>query len=178
MPSNPPISRNPDEIRTLVLQVYKEVWDEFNKWKPENCQQQLLLLQKPLPPPAVAEDALIESLNLRDGEPGEVEVIYICETEDDIPLNPGGSTVVMCDTVSLELPKLPTGEDFDKHPCYEFCTPAVQSIANRVGSAAEAEVETVPFVPYADDPKFNVKSYLSNYKNFAWEQLVDPDGMQ
>src|ERR1700761_9534486 len=83
VPSDLPMNRDPTESRALALQVYKEVWDEFNKWKVENCEQQLLLLQKPLPPPAAAEDALLEASNLRDGgEPGEVEIIYICESED------------------------------------------------------------------------------------------------
>src|SRR6266702_568251 len=88
MPPDPPMSRDPDESRALTFRVYKEVWDEFNKWKVENCEQQLLLLQKPLPPPAAAEDALLEASNLREGEPGEVEIIYLCESDDEILLLP------------------------------------------------------------------------------------------
>src|SRR6266702_11697 len=175
MPPDPPMSRDPDESRALTFRVYKEVWDEFNKWKVENCEQQLLLLQKPLPPPAAAEDALLEASNLREGEPGEVEIIYLCESEDEIPLHPGGSTVLMCETVHLELPT-----DFAPHPRYESCTPAVQSIAFRLSSHAEDALLILPFVPYADDPTFDAKAYLEMYagKRFAWEELGDPDGMQ
>ena len=174
MPSDLPTSRDPDECRALAFQVYKEVWDEFNKWKVENCEQQLLLLQKPLPPPAVAEHTLLEEFNFRDGsEPGEVEIIYLCNSEDDIPLSPGGSTVLMCETVHLELPP-----DFAPHPRYEFCTPSVQSIAPRPGSVAWAELDTLPFVPYADDPTFDAKEFLGMFTWFAWESLGDPDGMQ
>jgi hypothetical protein len=174
MPSDSPMGRDPDECRALALHVYKEVWDEFNKWKVENCKQQLLLLQKPLPPPTVVEETLLEEFNLRDGsEPGEVEIIYLCESEDDIPLNPGGSTVLMCETVHLKLPL-----NFAPHPPYEFCTPSVQSIAIRPGSAAEFELDVLPFVPYADDPNFGAKAYLREFKWFGWESLVDPDGMQ
>ena len=172
MPSDLPISRDPDESRALALQVYKEVWDEFNKWKVEYCKQRLLLLQKPLPPPAATETALLEVANLRDGGvPGEVEIIYICDSEDDIPLRPGGSTVLMCETVHLELP-----EDFEPHPRYESCTPAVQSIAFRPGSDAENELDVLPFVPYADDPTFDAKAYLAQFRYFGWEDLGDPDG--
>ncbi|KAH9164584.1 hypothetical protein EDB89DRAFT_2016838 [Lactarius sanguifluus] len=165
-----PTSRDPEESRALALQVYKEVWDEFNKWKQENCKQQLLLLQKPLPPPAAAEDALLEASNLRDGEPGEVEIIYLCDSEDDIPLHPGGSTVLMCETVHLELPT-----EFTPHPRYESCTPAVQSIALRPGSGAEYELDVLPFVPYADDPTFDAKAYLGTFEWFGWMDLGDPD---
>ncbi|KAH9059795.1 hypothetical protein EDB87DRAFT_1562822 [Lactarius vividus] len=170
MSPDPSKSRDPEENRALGFQVYKEVWDEFNKWKPENCKQQLLLLQKPLPPPAVVEDALLEASNLRDGEPGEVEIIYLCDSEDDIPLHPGGSTVLMCETIHLELPT-----DFTPHPRYESCTPAVQSIAFRPGSSAEDELDILPFVPYADDPTFDAKGYLGTFEWFAWEHLGDPD---
>ena len=174
MPSDLPMSRDPAESRALALKVYKEVWDEFNKWKVENCEQQLLLLQKPLPPPAAVEDALLEASNLREGgEPGEVEIIYVCESEDDIPLHPGGSTVLMCETVHLELPP-----DFEPHPRYESCTPAVQSIALRSGSAADNDLVNLPFVPYADDPTFEAKKYLRNFETFAWEELGNPDGVQ
>jgi histone-lysine N-methyltransferase EZH2 len=170
MPSEAPMSRDPDETRALVFGVYREVWDEFNKWKVENSEQQLLLLQKPLPPPGAAEDALLEASDLREGEPGEVEIIYLCESEDDTPLHPGGSTVLMCETVHLELPP-----DFAPHPRYESCTPAVQSIAFRPGSSAEDELDILPFVPYADDPTFDVEGYLGMFKYFAWEYLGDPD---
>jgi hypothetical protein len=176
IPPDLPISRDPDESRALTLQVYKEVWDEFNKWKVEYCKQRLLLLQKPLPPPAAAETALLEASNLRDGgEPGEVEIIYICDSEDDIPLHPGGSTVLTCETVHLKLPKL-RNKLFAPHPRYESCTPAVQSIAFRPGSAAEEELDILPFVPYADDPTFDAKVYLGQWKYFGWENLGDPDG--
>ena len=173
MPSELLMNRDPDETRALVLGVYKEVWDEFNKWKVENCEQQLLLLQKPLPPPGAADDALLEASDLRDGEPGEVEIIYLCDSEDDIPLHPGGSTVLMCETDHLELPP-----DFAPHPRYESCTPAVQSIAIRPGSSAENDLDVLPFIPYADDPTFDVKAYLGMFEFFAWEHLGDPDGMQ
>ncbi|KAI9444047.1 hypothetical protein H4582DRAFT_2190030 [Lactarius indigo] len=170
MPPDSPPGRDPDESRALAFQVYKEVWDEFNKWKVENCKQQLLLLQKPLPPPTAAEDALLETSNLRDGEPGEVEIIYLCDSEDDIPLHSGGSTVLMCETTHLELPT-----DFEPHPRYESCAPAVQSIAFRPGSDAENELDVLPFVPYADDPTFDAKAYLETFSWFGWENLEDPD---
>ncbi|KAI9444046.1 hypothetical protein H4582DRAFT_2095391 [Lactarius indigo] len=170
MPPDLSLTRDPDESRALAFQVYKEVWDEFNKWKVENCKQQLLLLQKPLPPPAAAEDALLEVSNLRDGEPGEVEIIYLCDSEDDIPHHPGGSTVLMCETVHLELPT-----DFTPHPRYESCTPAVQSMVLHVGSAAGEELVILPFVPYADDPTFDAEAYLGVHNRFAWEELGDPD---
>ncbi|KAH9047475.1 hypothetical protein EDB83DRAFT_1463014 [Lactarius deliciosus] len=170
MPPDPPTNRDPDESRALAFQVYKEVWDEFNKWKQENCKQQLLLLQKPLPPRTAAEDALLEASTLRDGEPGEVEIIYLCDSEDDVPLHPGGSTVLMCETVHLEPPS-----DFAPHPRYESCTPAVQSILLRPGSVAEEELTILPFVPYADDPTFDAKGYLGVHERFAWVELGDPD---
>ena len=172
MPSEEPMSRDPKEIRALSFQVYKEVWDEFNKWKVENSDQQLLLLQRPLPPPGAAEDALLEAFDLRDGEPGEVEIIYLCESEDDIPLHPGGATVLMCETVHLELPP-----NFAPHPRYESCTPAVQSIAPRPG-AEQNEHIILPFAPYADDPTFDAKAYFRLFERFSWEELGDPDGMQ
>jgi hypothetical protein len=172
MPSEAPMSRDPAETRALAFGVYREVWDEFNKWKVENSERQLLLLQKPLPPPGAAEDALLEAFDMRDREPGEVEIVYLCDSEDDIPHHPDGSTVLMCETVHLQLPP-----DFAPHPRYESCTPAVQSIKFRPGSAAEDEIDVLPFVPYTDDPTFDTKAYLGLFSFFAWEYLGDPDSM-
>jgi hypothetical protein len=155
------------ENRTLAFLVYREVWDEFNKWKLEDCKRQLRLLEQPLPPPNIAEAAhKMASAFLTDGdESGDVEIIYICDTDDDIPLDVGGATVLTCETVSLKLPP-----DFAPHPPYESCTPAVQTIALRENE------EQLPFIPYADDPTWDIGMYLSQYEAFAWENLVDPDG--
>jgi hypothetical protein len=158
------------EKRALALRVYKEVWDEFNKWKAEDCKQQLLLLQKPLPPPEVAQASSSVASALRRSEPGDVEVIYLCDSKDDVPLDPGGATVLMCKTIPLKLPT-----DFAPHPRYESCTPSVQTVGLRLECAAHDEIETAPFVPYADNPAFNAKAYLNQFRRFAWEELVDPD---
>jgi hypothetical protein len=161
-----------EENRSLAFRVYEEVWNEFNKWKAEDCKQQLRLLQKPLPPPEVAQDARRMASIFRTGEPGDVEIIYVCDTEDDIPLDSNGATVLTCNTIHIKLP----GDVNEPHPRYEFCTPSVQSISFRVETAACDELETMPFVPYADDPTFNAREYLRQYRQFAWESLGDPDG--
>ena len=161
-----------EENRALAFRVYEDVWNEFNKWKSEDCKQQLHLLQKPLPPREVVEATRKMTSAFRMGEPGDVEIIYLCDTEDDIPLEAGGATVLTCKTVPLKPPN-----NFNKpHPRYEFCTPSVQSITLHVESAASDELEVMPFVPYADDPTFNARSYLRQYVHFAWEYLADPDG--
>lgn len=165
------------ENRTLAFLIYKEVWDEFNKWKVEDCKQQLRLLEKPLPPSNVAEStkrlASAFRTDLDGSEPGDVEIIYICDTEDDIPLDMSSATVLTCKDVSLKLPP-----DFKPHPPYEACTASVQTIAPREGSAAYEEAVTAPFVPYADsdDPNWNIRMYLKQFEGFAWERLTDPDG--
>ena len=159
------------ENRELAFLVYEEVWDEFNRWKAEDCRQQLRLLQKPLPPPNVAEAARMMALTFRTGDPDDVETIYLCDTDDDVPLDPGGATVLTCKNVLLEFQEPVT----EPHPRYEFCTTSVQSIAFRIESVATDEFETVPFVPYADDPTFNALRYLGQFEFFAWEHLVDPD---
>ncbi|KAI0302826.1 hypothetical protein B0F90DRAFT_1667436 [Multifurca ochricompacta] len=159
-----------DENRALAFRVYKEVWDEFNKWKVEDCKQQLLLLRRPLPPSEATESASLAASELRPGEPGDVEIIYLCDSEDDVPLDADGANVLTCKRVSLKLPP-----DFEPHPRYEACTPALQTVALRPGSAACDELDAAPFVPYADDPTFNAKEYLREFKRFAWEELVDPD---
>jgi histone-lysine N-methyltransferase EZH2 len=161
-----------EKNRALAFRVYEEVWNEFNKWKAEDCKQQLRLLQRPLPPPEVAQAAQRMTSVFRTGGPGDVETIYLCDTEDDIPLDSGGATVLTCNTVPLKLPEKVN----EPHPRYEFCTPSVQSISFHVESAAWDELETVPFVPYADDPTFNARGYLRQYAQFAWEYLGDPDG--
>ncbi|KAH9974853.1 hypothetical protein BJV74DRAFT_183098 [Russula compacta] len=159
-----------DDNRTLAFQIYKEVWNEFNKWKVEDCKQQLLLLQKPLPPPEAAEAAMNMASTFRTGESGDVEVIYLCDTEDDVPLDAGGTTVLTCESTVLELPP-----DFAPHPRYESCTPSMQTISLRMDSMAYEEVIIAPFVPYADDPTFDTKGYLNQFNSYAWEHLVDPD---
>jgi histone-lysine N-methyltransferase EZH2 len=166
-----------EQNRTLVFLVYKEVWDEFYKWKVEDCKQQLRLLEQPLPPQSVAEStkrlASAFRTDLDSSEPGEIEIIYICDTEDDIPLDIINATVLTCEDVSLRLPP-----NFKPHPRYESCTASVQTIALREASAAYEEAIIAPFVPYADsdDPNWNIRSYLEQFDSFAWERLVDPDG--
>jgi len=163
--------------RTLAFLVYKEVWDEFYKWKVEDCKQQLRLLEQPLPPPNVAESTKGSvsafRTDLDGGEPGDVEIIYICDAEDDIPLDMSGATVLTCEGVSLKLPP-----DFKPHPPYESCTTSVQTIALRETSAVYEEAGIAPFIPYADsdDPDWNVGLYLRQFEAFAWEGLADPDG--
>lgn len=164
------------ENRTLAFTVYREVWNEFNQWKVENCKEELRQLKQPLPPPHVAESAkrLASDFHtdLDGSEPGDVEIIYICDMEDDIPLDMRSATVLACEDVSLELPP-----DFEPHPPYESCTASVQTIALRVGSGAYEEAITAPFVPYADsdDPNWNIRMYLHQFDGFAWEKLADPD---
>jgi hypothetical protein len=104
-------------------------------------------------------------------EPGDVEIIYICDTDDDIPLDMKNATVLTCEDVSLKLPP-----DFEPHPPYESCTPSVQTIAPRMGSAPYEEFSIAPYIPYADDPNWNVRTYLHPFEKFAWETLADPDG--
>ena len=163
------------ENRTLAFLVYKEVWNEFNKWKVEDCKQQLRLLEQPLPPPSVAESKRLASAfrtYLDSSEFGDVETIYICDMEDDIPLDMSNATVLTCKAVSLNFPP-----DFKPHPPYESCTASVQTIAFREGSAASEELGIASFVPYADsdDPNWNVRKYLQPFEGFAWERLADPD---
>lgn len=165
------------ENRTLAFIVYKEVWDEFYKWKVDDCKQQLRLLEQPLPPPNVVESTKrlgsAFRTDLDSSEPGDVEIIYICDTEDDVPFDTSSTTVLMCEGVSLKLPP-----DFKPHPPYESCTPSVQTIAFRQGSAAYEDLWISPFVPYADsdDPNWNIKTYLQQFEGYAWERLADPDG--
>jgi histone-lysine N-methyltransferase EZH2 len=158
------------ENRAFAFLVYKEVWDEFNKWKVEDCKRQLRLLEQPLPPQNVSEAAKEMASAFRTDGDGhdDVEIIYICDTEDDVPLDVGGATVLTCKAVSLEIPP-----DFEPHPPYEACTPSVQSIAIR---EAYDMHETVYFVPYADDPTWDARDYLNQFAIFAWEKLADPDG--
>ena len=168
-----------EQNRTLVYSIYKEVWDEFCKWKVEDCKQWLRLLEQPLPPQNVAEStkrlASAFRTNLDSNEPGEIEIIYICDKEDDIPLDMRSAAVLVCEDVSL---KFPPG--FKPHPPYESCTASVQTIALREGSAAWEEADIAPFVPYADsdDPNWNIRRYLEQFEIFAWEWLADPDSMQ
>jgi histone-lysine N-methyltransferase EZH2 len=156
----------------LAFRIYEEVWDEFNRWKAEDCRQQLRLLQRPLPPPNVAQAARMMASTLRTGDPDDVETIFLCDTDDDIPFDAGDATVLTCENVLLRFQEPVT----EPHPRYEFCTPSVQSVAFRIESVACDELETVPFVPYADHPDFDARNYLAQFKFFAWEHLADPDG--
>jgi len=164
------------ENRTLAFSVYKEVWDEFNKWKVEDCKQQLRLLEQPLPPQNIAESTKRLASAFRtdsDGsEPGDVEIIYICDTEDedDIPVNMSSATVLTYEDVFLKLPP-----DFKPHPPYESCTASVQTIALREANAVFEENGIAPFIPYADGLNWNVRMYLNQFESFAWERLADPD---
>ncbi|KAH9965543.1 hypothetical protein BGW80DRAFT_755949 [Lactifluus volemus] len=138
-----------EQNRTLAFRVYKAVWDEFNKWKVEDCRQHLLSLQNPLPPPEVAK-----------------ATSRVASTVCSTSLVTSKSFTSATRTMTSRL---------TPHPRYESCTPSVQTIALRVGSVAHKEFDEAPFVPYANDPTFDAKRYLGQFEQFAWENLVDPD---
>jgi hypothetical protein len=59
---------------------------------------------------------------------------------------------------------------FPALPAHEYCTPITRNLF--LGD----DPHDLPFIPFADDPTFDLARYLEEYKTFSWrESAVDPD---
>ena len=155
------ISRDQSGIRDIAVTVYREVWDEFYTWEPDHCQQTISYLAldayQSSPVPDLSPETVSTALDLH----------YAVEATLNIRMD-YLILVFYCFDVGLS--------DFRPYPAFEFCTPASKSIARNANDPDDAH--EVPFIPYADDPKFPIHEYLTDFPLLGWQlrsNCQDPD---
>ncbi|KAG1731608.1 SET domain-containing protein [Suillus paluster] len=162
-----PRSSESIKLRELGLQIYKEVWKEFYKWEPRECQRVIdSFAGRRVPGAQQKYNKMIDQLfdpALQDSEMQE---------------NPNRSSLIVTQydadgrgiSYPLEVVEISVDPTFESHPPYESCPPINQSI-----KPGRQLSDKVLFIPYADDEDFPVDEYLEPFPCFAWEEDFDPD---
>ncbi|KAG6819847.1 hypothetical protein H0H93_008050 [Arthromyces matolae] len=149
----------------VALQVYKETWDAFYRWEEEYCRKLIQDCHRPTSNMSHAREDDMDSpaLEFQFKPPFKENVEYFTVEDFDSSGNSVRYSTMTC-LVKLE------GRQ-DGSPPYEFCTLASRSVRE-----VNVHAGSLPFLPYADDIKFNVDSYLSLFESFSWQtDFPDPD---
>lgn len=180
------VSPEPPDTRTIVLDVYQEVWDEYRKWK---YHWSALLVRdlrhvdvsESAPASASLEGELVDSSS--DGDDGydfsrasaPSNITFVCATPVNAQAGPSTTITTMShkilDTATTRLPP-----DTDTDPVYESYQPTNVNISVSVPKARDYMPD---FIPYADEEGFDQEKYLEQFGGgSAWEeeQMEDPDG--
>ena len=157
------IDEQPEELdfaqkRSYAEEVYRGVYTEFFAWEQEECRRTIISLRttnsKMLLPPRVSTSYHPSQVTTVLGS----EKFYFDDLVDD-----NNSYQASCITIEAAR--------WSPCPRYFSCTPISQSTQRDV-----VQDYMLPFVPFADDPKFEVVNYLENFSKFAWqEEFNDPD---
>lgn len=179
--------------RTFAQQLYKDVWDEFFTWEVQNNQHSIsglaatasiesrdfVLSQADLvadwdPTVIIWRGSYRSDLSVQarpqaamDDEPAETWAISDYSTDGRVV----DSVIVKPMTKNFRFHSMA----LPPHPRYHAC-----SLASRSVLVPERwdSIKVTAFIPYADDPDFNVLTYLDWYDSFAWQtEFSDPDGL-
>ena len=153
---------DPEEATAFILSVYSDVWKDYFEWDRNFSVSQLDKLCN--------EDVL--------GCSDDYTIESLCETVDFTSCWQSQSTLgtgvrIDCNgdlsesswQLAIVAPSLP---EFSP---YEYCNPLVRN--EFLGD----DPEPMPFVPFPDEPDFNLTDYQNLYKSFAWKmEASEPDG--
>jgi len=148
-------------LRDIAVIVYREVWDEFYAWEPDHCQQTISSL---------APDAY-QSSPVPDLSPETVSTALDLYHAVEATLNIRKTYLILV-FYYFDVGLL----GFRPYPDFEFCTPASKSIARNANDPDDAH--EVPFIPYADNPEFPIREYLTEFPFLGWQlrsNCQDPD---
>jgi len=150
---------HPPEIE--VKRIYQEVWDEFYAWEQDYCRQTLRGLAKtPKRQNVIPEHSdaqtIISSVPTTSLDPDCTRVTIFSLDGDFQTENQSCPTYVF-----------PTMEAIKP---YEACTFSHKNLY-----IADEDCEKIPFVPFADNPRFPVGEYMNIYEDIGWETQKDPD---
>ena len=156
------------DIRDVVSQVYKSVWDDFSVWEQEHCRQTLQSLSRPIRPhiypllisSGQSHPALKEPRSTHDAPS------TVVESFDDSDMEKGSTSTVLVTVYTIS-------KDQMLQPfSYEACTPISRNLM--IGD----DSDFLPFIPNSDDPTYDYTYDIDEHKFFAWHQLNnnrDPD---
>lgn len=166
---------SPELLEDLVESVYAEVWDSFYECDVQYCQEAIGSL-------AVNGPASRMAQSLNCGEDLEDKVSDVLDGFQNMKINTRSSNPAFSIT-EFGSGKAHTSSVFAEEialqgsvACsepYEAFTPCLQSI--HVGD----DSDSLPFIPCADEPMFNIDEYTDFYGSLSWQGHLfrDPDRM-
>ncbi|KAF9262759.1 hypothetical protein L218DRAFT_1000321 [Marasmius fiardii PR-910] len=147
----------PTDTSTLVKSTFKDAWCRFHEWNYEDTRKTIELLRAPIVRrrrhPLFEDDISPAAGSSELDEPGEHSVSVVRFGE--------GATVTSASMV-VQTVEVHESMSCFSTPAYESCPPISRNIM--VGDDPNA----LPFLPFADDPKFNWKDYADQHKKCAW----------
>ncbi|KDQ53743.1 hypothetical protein JAAARDRAFT_39057 [Jaapia argillacea MUCL 33604] len=175
---NPSRGRRDDEVdlKSLVIAVHREVWEEFYSWEPEGCAQLIESLVREAPSNVEEEDygeledeeeeevdQLFEEMDLEASE--DQDVLLFIDLDNGSPIR----SEIVSQGVKVKT--------FPSHRRYDACTPANRNIHWREGEPDDSK--HLAFLPFADDPTFDNAGYANREDQFTrWDwidDMIDPD---
>ena len=153
------------DIRDVISQVYKSVWEDFSVWERDHCRQTLQSLSHPFRPhlyPLLIPSGQSHSA-LKEPHDAPSNVV---ESFDDSDMENGSTS-----TVSVTVQTISNSQML-KPLSYEACTPISRNLM--IGD----DSDFLPFIPNSDDPTYDYTYDIDEHKFFAWHQLNnnrDPD---
>ncbi|EGO29321.1 hypothetical protein SERLADRAFT_433320 [Serpula lacrymans var. lacrymans S7.9] len=153
------------KLQKVGTTVYREVWTEFYKWEPDYCQQRIDSLADDESAAWVVTTKLSEMIDHNEPQVLDNEMDMDSPSCVFARANPDGTFTesrIPLEEIFVEY--------FEPHPNYESCLPTNKSFACGRGSF------NLPFIPYEDEPEFDVKEFLKGIDSFHWESdHEDPD---
>ncbi|EMD34622.1 hypothetical protein CERSUDRAFT_97211 [Gelatoporia subvermispora B] len=148
--------------RELITETYKSVWKYFHEWDFEDCKQNISGLHVVserlaydgwlLPTTSQLEDDM-----LVDGASNDW-TFEVTDIQDDI------------ETTKITTAIVRRVEKLRPYPKYEACTPVSQNIMS------DENVSELRFIPYADEPGFDVDEHVNRHRTIAWKTKTnDPN---
>ena len=161
------------EIRSLVIGVYRDVWNEFYAWEQKYSKSALESLEpkKPLASSSSeSQDDHPELIDLasvvKDWKPFDESRLTWSKETGFVTFQ--GQRWEVMSSLELEI----DAPDLSPCPKYEACTPAPRPILHG------DDPPSLDFVPFPDEDGFNFEDFQEHYDSFAWQQgHEDPDRM-
>ncbi|TFK72836.1 SET domain-containing protein [Pluteus cervinus] len=153
-----------DDHVALGTEVFRSVWNEFYTWEADDFRLLMQHLSKVttvhLEWFETQQPRRERSVHPKDGEAFDV---YTYVEGNAIPASPIYCEEFLVPDFGSQNPK--------PHPQYEFCTPISRNMPMITNS------NVLQFVPYADDPKFQIPKLLRYYAGLTWQHdpPEDPD---
>ncbi|KAI0052039.1 SET domain-containing protein [Auriscalpium vulgare] len=142
------------EVRQVVLDKYTAVWKEFYQWSQLDNRHYLENLRKPVARQSPRDYAVHAQSHHGTATPQDASVpISISKSQDVIELD---------------------ADDFlNPSPPYESCTLSYDLIG--FTEVDKVDLDIMPFMPYADDPAFDVVEYSQKFPYLAWQHIAEKD---
>lgn len=157
-----------------MLSIYREVWQEFYRWDAayaRSCLDSLATRHIP-------DDALPLSTFIADrrdppfDEKHELnDAVAVCPpTDDSYTVHDFGQDSDRTNSQWSVIATTQQADAFASCEAFEACAPLSCNVLHG------DDPEDMTFIPFADNPAFNVQDHLEEYKTFSWESAhEDPD---